>query len=51
VLRQVLAVTGGRGGGSRAFAQGGGAKLADLPSVIARIHGALGLGDDQDRAG
>jgi len=51
VLRQVLAVTGGRGGGSRAFAQGGGAKLADLPSVIARIHAALGLGDDQDRAG
>jgi alanyl-tRNA synthetase len=51
VLRQVLAVTGGRGGGSPGFAQGGGAKLADLPAVTARIRAALGLGDGQDPAG
>jgi len=44
VLKQVLAVTGGRGGGSRAFAQGGGAELTDLPAVAARLRTALGLG-------
>ncbi len=31
VLDRVLAVTGGRGGGSPAFAQGGGAEPGDLP--------------------
>jgi alanyl-tRNA synthetase len=51
VLRQVLAVTGGRGGGSRAFAQGGGAELTDLPSVTGRIRAALGLGGEPARAG
>jgi len=51
VLRQVLAVTGGRGGGSRSFAQGGGAELADLPSVTALIRAALGIGGEPARAG
>jgi alanyl-tRNA synthetase len=44
VLQQVLAVTGGRGGGSATFAQGGGTEPADLPEVAARIGAALGLG-------
>ena len=44
VLRQVLAVTGGHGGGSESFAQGGGAELGDLPAAVARIRAALGLG-------
>jgi alanyl-tRNA synthetase len=43
VLDRVLSVTGGRGGGSPAFAQGGGAQGGDLPATIARIHEALGL--------
>ncbi|HEX3924722.1 MAG TPA: alanine--tRNA ligase, partial [Streptosporangiaceae bacterium] len=43
VLDQVLSVTGGRGGGSAAFAQGGGAAAGDLPATIARVHEALGL--------
>jgi alanyl-tRNA synthetase len=43
VLEQVLAVTGGRGGGSATFAQGGAAEPDDLPSVVARIRAALGL--------
>ncbi len=51
VLKQVLAVTGGRGGGSRTFAQGGGAELADLPAVAARLRAALGLGGEQARPG
>jgi len=51
VLRQVLAVTGGRGGGSRSFAQGGGAELADLPSVTGLIRAALGIGGAPSRAG
>jgi alanyl-tRNA synthetase len=41
VLDRVLAVTGGRGGGSATFAQGGGAPAADLPTVIARINDTL----------
>jgi alanyl-tRNA synthetase len=44
VLDRVLAVTGGRGGGSTAFAQGGGAQADDLPAVVSRIGLALGLG-------
>ena len=44
VLDRVLAVTGGRGGGSAAFAQGGGAQADDLPAAISRIREALGLG-------
>ncbi len=43
VLDRVLAVTGGRGGGSALFAQGGGAVARDLPAVITRIWRALGL--------
>jgi alanyl-tRNA synthetase len=42
-LDRVLAVTGWRGGGSAAFAQGGGAQPDDLPAVAARIWAALGL--------
>jgi alanyl-tRNA synthetase len=41
VLDQVLAVTGGRGGGSAALAQGGGAQPGDLPAVVSRIWAAL----------
>jgi len=44
VLDRVLAVTGGRGGGSAAFAQGGGARADDLAAVVSRIRQALGLG-------
>jgi hypothetical protein len=36
-------VTGGHGGGSPAFAQGGGARLDDLPGTEHRIAVALGL--------
>jgi alanyl-tRNA synthetase len=43
VLDRVLAVTGGHGGGSPAFAQGGGAKSSDLPGIERRIWTALGL--------
>jgi alanyl-tRNA synthetase len=43
VLDRVLAVTGGRGGGSAAFAQGGGALGDDLPALLAGIGEALGL--------
>jgi alanyl-tRNA synthetase len=45
VLDQVLTVTGGRGGGSASFAQGGGAWPGDVPAAIARIRAALGLQD------
>jgi len=38
-----MAATGGRGGGSARFAQGGGALPADLPAVTAEIGAALGL--------
>jgi alanyl-tRNA synthetase len=41
VLDQILAVTGGRGGGSAALAQGGGAQPDDLPAVVSRIWAAL----------
>jgi alanyl-tRNA synthetase len=44
VLSRVLAVTGGRGGGSPAFAQGGGAPAGDLTAAVSRIRRALGLG-------
>ncbi|HEY5019066.1 MAG TPA: DHHA1 domain-containing protein, partial [Streptosporangiaceae bacterium] len=43
LLQQILAATGGRGGGSARFAQGGGALPADLPAVTAEIGAALGL--------
>jgi alanyl-tRNA synthetase len=43
VLDRVLAVTGGHGGGSASFAQGGGAKPGDLPGIEHRIWAALGL--------
>ena len=43
VLDRVLAVTGGRGGGSASFAQGGGARADDLPGTVSRIWAALGL--------
>jgi alanyl-tRNA synthetase len=42
VLNRVLAVTGGHGGGSPAFAQGGGAKPGDLSGLEHRIWAALG---------
>ena len=51
MLQQVLAVTGGHGGGSAAFAQGGGAELGDLAAVTAQIRAALGLGGEPARAG
>jgi alanyl-tRNA synthetase len=44
LLDRVLAVTGGRGGGNAAFAQGGGARTDDLPGLESRIRAALGLG-------
>ena len=43
VLDRVLAVTGGRGGGSAAFAQGGGGRPDDLPGLESRVRAALGL--------
>jgi alanyl-tRNA synthetase len=43
VLDRVLAVTGGHGGGSAAFAQGGGAEPGDLPGTVVRISAVLGL--------
>jgi alanyl-tRNA synthetase len=44
VLDRVLAVTGGHGGGSATFAQGGGAVPGDLPGVTTRIWDAVGAG-------
>jgi alanyl-tRNA synthetase len=41
VLDQVLAVTGGRGGGSATFAQGGGAIPDDIPGVVSRVREVL----------
>jgi alanyl-tRNA synthetase len=41
VLDQVLAVTGGRGGGSPVFAQGGGAGSDDLAGLESRVRAAL----------
>jgi alanyl-tRNA synthetase len=50
VLDRVLAVTGGRGGGSARFAQGGGANGDELSHIEARIWAALGaLPDDAKR--
>jgi alanyl-tRNA synthetase len=46
VLDRVLAVTGGHGGGSPAFAQGGGATPGDLSSIEQRTWAALGLVPD-----
>jgi alanyl-tRNA synthetase len=43
VLDRVLSVTGGRGGGSASFAQGGGARTDDLPGTVARVRAALGV--------
>jgi alanyl-tRNA synthetase len=43
VLDQVLAATGGRGGGSAQFAQGGGIQSADPPVLTAQVAAALGL--------
>ena len=42
LLQGLLAVTGGKGGGSATFAQGGGSIPDDLPGVIARIWDVLG---------
>jgi alanyl-tRNA synthetase len=50
VLDRVLAVTGGRGGGSATFAQGGGATPDDLAGIEARIRAALGLDPAEARA-
>jgi alanyl-tRNA synthetase len=47
VLDRVLAVTGGRGGGSPSFAQGGGARADDLPGTVSRVWAALGLDPEQ----
>jgi alanyl-tRNA synthetase len=44
VLARVLAVTGGRGGGSATFAQGGGPAPDDLPGLTSRIWDAVGIG-------
>jgi alanyl-tRNA synthetase len=43
VLNRVLAVTGGHGGGSPAFAQGGGATAGDPSDIEHRIRAALDL--------
>ncbi len=43
MLEQVLAATGGRGGGSAQFAQGGGIQSADPPVLTAQVAAALGL--------
>jgi alanyl-tRNA synthetase len=43
LLQQILAATGGRGGGSAQFAQGGGISPADGPAVTAQVTAALGL--------
>jgi alanyl-tRNA synthetase len=51
VLRQVLSVTGGRGGGSPVFAQGGGTEPADPQQVLARVRAALGLEEEPAHAG
>ena len=51
VLRQVLSVTGGRGGGSPVFAQGGGTEPADPKQVLARVRAALGLEEEPAHAG
>jgi len=50
VLDQVLAVTGGRGGGSPAFAQGGGARPGDLSGLESRVWAALGLDPAAEQA-
>jgi alanyl-tRNA synthetase len=50
VLRQVLAVTGGRGGGSAAFAQGGGAEAGDSREIVARLRSAFGLQGENEPA-
>jgi alanyl-tRNA synthetase len=41
VLDRVLAVTGGRGGGSARFAQGGGTNRDDLADIVSRLWAAL----------
>jgi alanyl-tRNA synthetase len=41
VLDQVLAVTGGRGGGNATFAQGGGAMPDDFPGIVSRVRQVL----------
>lgn len=43
VLQQVLGVTGGRGGGSATFAQGGGTKPDDLSAIVSRVWDILQL--------
>ncbi|MGH3397665.1 MAG: DHHA1 domain-containing protein, partial [Streptosporangiaceae bacterium] len=43
LLNQVLAATGGRGGGSARFAQGGGIPAAEPPALTAQVAAALGL--------
>ena len=45
LLDQILAATGGRGGGSGQFAQGGGIP-AELPALEAQVAAALGLGPE-----
>ena len=50
VLRQVLAVTGGRGGGSAAFAQGGGAEAGDTSEIVARLRSAFGIQGENEPA-
>ncbi len=48
VLDQVLAVTGGRGGGSARFAQGGGLPSAEPAALTAQVATALGLAPEPD---
>ena len=50
VLRQVLAVTGGRGGGSAAFAQGGGTEAGDTSEIVARLRSAFGIQGENEPA-
>jgi alanyl-tRNA synthetase len=50
VLDRLLAVTGGRGGGSASFAQGGGATADTLSGTVSRVWAALGLGPAAEQA-
>ena len=51
VLRRVLSVTGGRGGGSAAYAQGGGTGPADPRQAVSAVRAAFGLDDAPAPAG
>ena len=43
-------MTGGRGGGSAVFAQGGGAEAGDTSEIVARLRSAFGLQGENEPA-